>query len=350
MNTLIVCHAGAGMGLGHLTRSLVVARFLSDELGATVRLLIQGDSVRRSDLDRFEHRFLCSDEDVSAVIMEQIRQTESQVVVLDLHPHRVPRDITDLLSTLRRDGHIVIAVDGLVDHRRNLDLLFIPAFRFLPPDLTPGDPPMLSGWDCFLLNVKHAPLEWKPGCRVLALAGGSDATALGETWPTLLNETLPATTELQWVTGPYARQPVLPPQPRFPLVNHQAPAGLDDLMVEANYAVTVYGVSFYELLSYGVPTVVFSPYGVKDDPELAGISEAGVALVARDELDATEKLRQLMADDRLASALSLRARQKMSVPGGQTFARAVAVILEQRRKLHTDETDQGGSGRNKLLV
>ncbi len=350
MNTLIVCHAGAGMGLGHLTRSLVVARFLSQELGATVRFLIQGDPVQRPDLDLFEHQFLGNDGNLSDAIRQQLLQVDTQLVVLDIHPHRLPQDVDDLLKTLRQDGRTVIAVDGLVNHRHNLDLIFIPALRFLPPDLAPGDPPILSGWDCFLLNVKQTPSEWKPGFRVLALAGGSDATALGETWPTLLNETLPATTELQWVTGPYARQPVWPGQPRFLMVNHQAPAGLDDLMVGANYAVTVYGVSFYELLYYGVPTVVFSPYGDKDDAELAGISEAGVALVARDERDATEKLRQLMADDRLASALSLRARQKMSVPGGQTFARAVAVILEQRRKLHTDETDQGGSGRNKLLV
>ena len=330
MNTLIVCHAGEGLGLGHLTRSLVVARFLSQELGATVRFLIQGNPLRRSDLDTFEHCFLGSHEDLADAIRRQLRQVDTEIVVLDLHPHRVPQDIEGLLETLRRNGQKVIAVDGFVEYRRNLDLLFIPAFRFSPPDPAPGDPPMLSGWDCFLLNVKHPPVEWKPGCRVLALAGGSDATGLGETWPTLLNETLPITTELQWVTGPYARQPVLPSRPRFSMVNHQSPAGLDDLMVEANYAMTVYGVSFYELLYYGVPTVVFSPYGGKDDAELAGISEAGVALVARDEVHAVEILQELMADDRLASALSLRARQKMSVPGGQTFARAVAVLLGKR--------------------
>ncbi|MFC1684811.1 hypothetical protein ACFL0R_04985 [Pseudomonadota bacterium] len=45
MNILIVCHAGAGLGLGHLTRSLVVASALLQERGADVNLQIQGNAV-----------------------------------------------------------------------------------------------------------------------------------------------------------------------------------------------------------------------------------------------------------------------------------------------------------------
>ena len=86
--------------------------------------------------------------------------------------------------------------------------------------------------------------------QVLALTGGSDATGLGKTWPTLLNETLAIETKLDWVTGTYAQQPVWPLTPRFSMLNYQSPSGLDNLMVAANYAVTVYGVSFFELLYY----------------------------------------------------------------------------------------------------
>lgn len=327
MNVLIVCHAGAGLGLGHLTRSLVVARALHQELGANVHLLIQGDPVERADLGEFEHHFLGGEENLLDEIRQQVRRVDVQVVVLDLHPRLVPAEIGGLLEDLRRGSCKVIGVDGLVNHRSKLDLVFIPSFHFSPPEGLIEATPILFGWDCFLLNVKRAPIQWKPGGRVLALTGGSDATGLGKTLPTLLNEALPGGTELHWVTGPYAQGPFLPASPRLRMLNHQSPSGLDDLMAAANYAVTVYGVSFFELLYYGVPTVVFSPYGDKDDAELAAISKEGVALVAKDEVDAVGKLKQLMADHKLAASLSQHARRRMSASGGQKLAQAVAESL-----------------------
>ena len=327
MNALVVCHAGAGLGLGHLTRSIVVARALQQEIRANVRLLIQGDPVQLTDLTEFDHQFLELEENLVRTIQEQACHDNTQVIVLDLHPHRVPEDIDKLLQELRRVGCKIISVDGLVSHRDNLDIVFIPSFRFSPPDGLNGAPPILFGWDCFLLNVKQTAIEWKPGKQVLILAGGGDVTGLGKTLPTLLNAALSAVTELHWVTGPYAQQPVWPNSPRFSMLNHQSPSGLDDLMVGTNYAVTVYGVSFFELLYFGVPTVVFSPYGNKDDAELAVIDAEGLAIVAEDEVEAVTKLKELMADHTLAVALSLRARQRLPVLGGHKFAKAVAELL-----------------------
>jgi hypothetical protein len=97
-------------------------------------------------------------------------------------------------------------------------------------------------------------------------------------------------------------------------------------MQTANYAVTVYGVSFFELLYYGVPTIVFSPYGDKDDSELTEIAATGVALVATDEVDAIAKLNNLMTNEALAASLSLHARQRLSVLGGHRFVKALAAL------------------------
>lgn len=99
-------------------------------------------------------------------------------------------------------------------------------------------------------------------------------------------------------------------------------------MLKTNYAVTVYGVSFFELLYYGVPTVVFSPYGNKDDAELAAIAAEGVALVAWNSNEAVSKLNELMSDDALARSLSQRAKQMLAVSGGKKFTKAIAALLE----------------------
>ncbi|MDI1231810.1 MAG: hypothetical protein PSU93_11735 [Methylobacter sp.] len=327
MNVLIVCHAGVGLGLGHLMRSLVVARALQHELDANVTFLIQGDPVQHADLAGFSHQFLGADKNLSEAILKQAQYIDARVVVLDLHPNLIPANVDIFLKAIRLDGRKIIGVDSLAGHRDNLDLVFVPSFRFSPSDDLTGSAPILFGWDCFLLNVKYPANEWKSGRRVLALAGGSDATGLGATWPTLLNEALPDNTELDWVTGPYAQQPVLPAFQKILILNHQSPSGLDNLMMAANYAVTVYGVSFFELLYYGVPTVVFSPYGNKDDAELAEIAAEGVALVAKDEVEAVAKLKELMSDEKLAATLSQQARQRLSILGGHKIAQAITALV-----------------------
>lgn len=327
MNALIVCHAGAGMGLGHLTRSLLVARALQQELGAHVRLLVQGDEVGRDDLGKFPHHFLNIDDNLGDAVCQLAKQYAIQLVVFDLQPQRIPSDMADLLKRLRSAGCRLVGVDSLLAYGDLLDLIFIPSFQFSMPRGLSVAMRVVYGWDCFLLNVKYPPTEWRAGNNVLVLTGGSDATGLGKTWPGVLNETLPAGVVLNWVTGPYAAQPVWPASLRINMVNNRSPEGLDDLMVTASYATTVYGVSFYELLYYGIPTVVFSPYADKDNAELAGIAEAGVALVAKDHIEATLLLNKLMDDEELAKSLSMKARRKMSVVGGRKFAGEVAALM-----------------------
>lgn len=329
LKALVVCHAGVGLGLGHLTRSLVVARALQKELGAQVELLIQGDVVSIEATDRFEHQFLPSYENLTDAVTLLAHQNDVHLLVFDLHPMQVPVDIDDLFVELRSHGRKLIAVDALAGHSSFLDLVFIPAFQFHLPQNTEDVAKFIFGWDCFLLNVQHKPHPWQLGKNILILSGGSDATELGQNWPRELNDTLPEDSDLNWITGPFSHGPAWPEYPRIKMNNHIAPSGLGDFMRNANYAITVYGVSFYELLYYGVPTVVFSPYGNKDNSELKAIAEMGVALVAADEHDAITKLMALMENDQLASTLSLKSLRQMSVQGGYRFASCIAKLMDQ---------------------
>ena len=65
MKVLITCHAGIGIGLGHLSRSLVIAKALQDRFGAEVQWLIQSDPLARHELSAFQHRFVPPDHDLA---------------------------------------------------------------------------------------------------------------------------------------------------------------------------------------------------------------------------------------------------------------------------------------------
>ncbi len=324
MKVLIVCHAGTSIGLGHLSRSLVIAKALRARFGADVRWLIQSDPLERDDLRAFQHRFVPLDQNLAVQLASE---TPVNLVLLDLQPQRVPQDLSNAIVALRKTGAKVVAIDGLLAYRPELDLIFMPSFQFTPPPDLKDGAPIVFGWDCFLLDAQWAPSPWAPGQRVLALTGGSDATQLGATWPNLLNQSLPVDAQLDWITGPFAAKPNWPATPRIKMIEHVAPNGLGPLMQQANYAVTVFGVSFFELLYLGVPTVVFSPYSGKDADELSAIAASGVALVARNERDATERLLELLSRDDLAKQLSESARATLCVSGAQRLCSEITTLM-----------------------
>lgn len=328
-NVLVACHAGDGVGLGHISRSLVVAEALRSRFGAGVRLLVQGNQIQRSDLDAFPHRFITKDQDLAKVILNEYARQCVDLVVLDLHPGSLstPASMQAMLIALQSSGCRLVAIDGLLQYRAMLDLIFIPSFQHADPADTRNAAPIVFGWDCFLLNLHETPRGWQPGRRVLALTGGSDASGLGQTWPTIIDATLPSDTECHWVTGPFANAPALPLAPRIQFHPHIAPSGLGPLMQVSNYAITVFGVSFFELIYLGIPTVVFSPYGGKDDRELEAITKAGAALVARDEREATDRLSELMHDDGLAAQLSFNARALLNTLGSRRLCAEIASLM-----------------------
>jgi spore coat polysaccharide biosynthesis predicted glycosyltransferase SpsG len=326
LRVLIVCHVGAGIGLGHLTRALVVSAAVRDRLGAQAHFLLQGDRVTRPELERFEHRSISMSEDLTAAIREQVRSNDYQVVIFDLHPRKAPADIEQLVADLRQAKRKVVAIDRL-GANRGLDLLFIPSFRFSPPPDSCRDVHVVYGWDCLLLSVAPSGAPWQPGEKVLCLTGGSDATGLGRTLPGLLDKELPSHAHVDWVRGPFSEEPVLPPRPRASWTVHSAPPGIGQLLQSANYAVTIYGVSVFELLRVGVPSIVFSPYGSQDDAELTVLASEGLALVARNQADAAAQVAALMADDQLAAAIARRARERAAGDGADRLAAEITELL-----------------------
>ena len=251
------------------------------------------------------------------------------VFVVDIPTNQVTDDLRNCLAAARTGGASIVAVDNL-ELGSQVDLVFLPTFQQPNNIANISLPPRLVyGWDCFLLDENTRPIRWQPGQRVLALTGGSDATDLGRHWPALLDASLPESTDLHWVTGPFAKSPVWPQTTRIQMTQHLAPNGLQPLMSTTNYAVTVYGVSFFELLQLGVPTVVFSPYGEKDDLELRGIEQEGLALVAKDEVEATEKLIALMGNEELASRLSTTAAERLKSRGVDRFCSEVKMLMSR---------------------
>jgi len=212
MNALIVCQAGKKVGLGHLSRSIVVAKILKKNFQANVKLLIQGNPVFHKDLINLKHDFFPSK---NSMVKKLRTQHSIDIVFFDLHPKMVPLNLGEALNYFRISKTKLIAIDGLIDFRSILDLIFIPSFQCFVATVPSSGAPIIYGWDCFLLDHSFKKNNWSPGQNVIVLTGGSDVSNLGKNLLELLNKKLPKDTNLDWVVGPYASRPILKKKKKY---------------------------------------------------------------------------------------------------------------------------------------
>lgn len=327
---LFVVHAGEGIGLGHLTRSLVAARSLVLRLGAHIDFVAVGQTIDDRLIQDFKVHFVVRDGPIDVVIDRLRKNNHYAAICLDLYEPALLLNLGIVLESARKTGCKIVAIDSLCGFEDHIDLLYVPSFVPAPkPKGVKFRGRLAYGWDAYLLNIQAKAKEERqdPSGSILALTGGSDVMQLGRDWPAILNQHLPSGSLVDWVTGPFSKRPIFPESSNVKFVEHDAPTGLTSLMQGALAAVTVYGVSFFELIALGVPTVVFSPYGGRYSSELRGISEHRIALVAQDATDAADQVARLMKDSHLRAELSCNARDKMKNFDGEYFAAELKLLL-----------------------
>jgi spore coat polysaccharide biosynthesis predicted glycosyltransferase SpsG len=329
MKALIVCQAGKKVGLGHLSRSIVIAKILKKNFQANVKLLIQGNPVFHKDLINFKHDFFPSK---NSMVKKLRTQYSINIVFFDLHPKMVPLNFVEALNYFRISKTKLIAIDGLIDFRSSLDLIFIPSFQCFVATVSSRGAPIIYGWDCFLLDQSFKKKNWSPGQNVIVLTGGSDVSNLGKNLLELLNKKLPKDTNLDWVVGPYASRPILKKKKNINIKEYLSPDNVSKLMQKANYAITVYGIAFFELLKTGVPTIVFPAIKSKNKAEIDIIKKSGVAVVAKNKYEATELLVKLMSNNKQAFSIFKKASSKLEISGDIRLSAEIAKLFKKEKK------------------
>ena len=326
-NVLLGCYVSPKIGMGHLSRILSIADKLRKDNNVNPELLIFGDIVKKKELDNFKVHYFSLKDDFSKTIEHLIEREKFDAFILDLHSEHNIYNIRELFISLKKRGIYLVSVDSLINFRDILDIVWIPSFNFDFSKYSGHTALLKSGWDSFLIQKRLQHKNWSPGSKVLVLTGGSDVTNLRETLPTQLDKTLDKNFEIHWVKGPFSHAPNLPRECRLNWVVHNAPEYLDELMVQSNYVMSVFGVSFFEALQYGIPAVVFSPYGDKDNDDLNDLSKEKVAMVSNNSELAIKGLVELIKNDKLAKKYSMNALMKMSVNGVQNLCNEIYSLL-----------------------
>lgn len=326
-HVLLICHVSSEIGMGHLSRLIALAETLKKDNKAIPEFLIFGDCVKKGELTKFKVHSFSLEDDFIAICDEVLINNDYSALIFDLYLNHNIENLNELFKKHKQRNVRLIGIDAMLEHCNILDLIWIPAFNFDFSRYAHCKSMLKSGWDSLLIQKRLEHKDWSPGSKVLILTGGSDVAKLGVTLPSELDSVLDEDTDLHWVRGPFSDAPILPNQCRLNWTIHDAPEMLDELIVQSDYVMTVFGVSFFEVLQYGVPTVVFSPYGNKDNKELEALSKEEVAIVEVDSSSAIRGLVKLMSDEELSREYSINALKKMSVNGVQNLCNEIYSVM-----------------------
>lgn len=324
---LLVCYVSTKIGLGHLSRLLALAQTLKKDKKVVPEFLVFGDLIKKDELDSFVTHNFPVENDFAQTIQGLLKDNNFKGIVIDVYQNHNISNLDNLFIELKQQNIFVISVDSLIEYCDILDLIWIPSFNFDTTKYSNCKSLLRSGWDTYLIQKRLNHKKWRSGLKILVLTGGSDVTNLGKALPTQLDQILDKNSEVHWVKGPLSDDPILPERQKLKWILHDAPQQLDALIEECNYVLSVFGLSFFEALQYGIPTVVFSPYDNKDDKDLVALSKENVAVVSYNLGSAIKELSNLMTNQKLAKKLSMNALKKMSVNGSQQLSKEIHLLL-----------------------
>lgn len=327
---LLVCYIGVEIGIGHLSRLIALAEKHRKDNIVTPEFLIFGEYINKNELNKFKvHQFSKADDFIKSV-KYVINLANFDAIIFDLFKKKQIENLNDFLLETKQKKIRLISIDSLTEHCNALDLIWIPSFSFEVSHYSDCLSQVRSGWDTYLIQKRFEHQTWRPGLKILVLTGGSDISNLGQVLPKQLDLMLEKKIEIHWVIGPLSKKPNLPENTRLNWTLHYSPNSLDELILQSNYVISIFGVSFFEVLQYGIPSVVFSPYGNKDIEELELLSKEGVAMVVDSHENAVRGLEKLMKNDKLAESFSKKSLARMSVNGVDKLATKIYSLIGEK--------------------
>lgn len=262
-NIVFWTEAGQGIGIGHLCRSLVIAKeFLKS--GQPSLFIINDDPAARDRLNAegFPFEFGSLDGKKSPSILDKTPKT----VIFD-----TKKDITPLIQALKRLGHKIILLDNITPTRLCADVVIYPSALFENNlDWTGFKGHVYGGSQYVPVDETYLKareecqmLKHQPPYHLLITMGGSDPRQLTYQIVSSLRH-LPQPIEIKVVIGPaFMPDPRLDEleqenNPRLGFIRNQN--NLSSLMANSHIAITAVGITLYELAAVGVPAIVIANY------------------------------------------------------------------------------------------
>lgn len=304
---LMICSSGATIGLGHLRRMQALQQVMLRKDDYTPEILCFVDRGSKLPRDQADPSVgYCVD---LQEIFNAMDAKKYDVIILDNIDFIISKELKNFINKIKEKTKIIVGIECLEKYIELLDFLWIPSFYNSLNIEDSYAHKLYFGWNKYLLQKSLETTKWQIGNDILVITGGSDPSKLSINLPRALEQNVNEKKRINWVRGPFADAPLIPKVKKHTWIVHDSPIGLDELIVRCNYAICVFGVSFFEVLQYRRPCVFFPLVSDEGNVELNKLANKKVGLYAYDYEDATSKLNLLIKDHRLAETVTFSTHQ-----------------------------------------
>lgn len=265
-HALVCCQGGSSAGLGHLRRSLSLARVLRDEQGFGVTFVAPNEIAPLIRDAGFTVRPDASPLDVAG-------EREFDLAVVDVRDSMGPADVAALAKKIA----VVAVIDDGSDRRLAATHAYyppVPQAREL--DWAGSSCKPRIGWEWAMLGFNPARITRQaPSGRVVVSMGGADPMGLTDVALQALGQA--GAPEADFIIGPaFAAPEALAARiTKAGFAAHRGVADLAPLFAQGALALVAFGITAYELAALGVPAL-YLPISEDHARSAAAFVDAGM--------------------------------------------------------------------------
>ena len=261
-------------GMGNLSRTKTL--FLNNPFKSKKKFFALTSTKDKISLPKYIERFDQNKMDIFLKIIQKIYEYNPSVIIFDVKKNyleKFKKIIFDKRFTL-------ISIDYLGNYNKYFAMNWIPSISYKSKKKN-----FFSGWNTILLNKldninKAKNLKKK---YFLVMSGGSDTYNLGENLIQKLDSKFKfKNVEFLWLQGPFARKPNIPSNLRNKWLIKKNPKNISTIMSKTKIAISVFGISSFELFNNYIPTIVYFPKIVKYDSDFYNLKRAKVSECVRE--------------------------------------------------------------------
>ncbi|NFA41668.1 polysaccharide biosynthesis protein [Clostridium botulinum] len=265
---LIKTEASEEKGLGHIKRMMALGQFLNENKNNGVRYAINNDEISKNILEEkgyiFDYNYAENEEE----LIKLIKAYEPDVLIIDVQKLE---GITNYnFENIKKQTGVkkIILIDKYVEDYF-VDLMIIQGIQSDEfEDKVKDNKKVLYGLDCVFINqdfikakkerekIKRTSREEK---EIVISFGGSDTKKLTvQTIKELKNMSIDFKVKFKIILGPYyknfdeLKKELINFNYKYEIVKN--PDNYAQQLINTDYGIIAYGVSFYEFLYMGIPT------------------------------------------------------------------------------------------------
>lgn len=290
---LIIYSYGEQSGFGHQTRAKIIKNYITNNIKSKVLIAsISDKDVKKTNVDEN--------------ILKKIKSKKINILILDLNYFHIQEKnkIINTLNFIKKKGIKIVGVDSLRNFYKFLDIVWIPS-PFKQKNLNSKN--IVYGVDKMIFNRYR--FSFNKLKKIVFLVGGSKNKEISNNLPKMIEKNISKEFKLIWIKSRFSHWPKFINKKRW--VTYDNTNSLKNVFKQSGFVFSLYGISFFESLSCGIPTVAFCTkknYN-KDLEEIKFFRRKKFFFIETNLIKAIQKLKNLVSDKKMSLSCSVKSRK-----------------------------------------